>query len=150
MDRALRAMATKIIVAWGNQGRYQHRGRQVTNMLHETRVIHSLGVTASGQPKHPLYPKSDIVPGECPTERLGRPNDEKLIFLRNGAAALAFERVWKPLRRADSSPVLDRDGQCTAARARSSSHREAGASALNSRAAHAWQKGRSSPTPSDQ
>ena len=90
MDRALRAMATKIIVAWGNQGRYQHRGRQVTNMLQKIGLIHSLGVTTSGHPKHLLYPKSDIVPGQCQTERLRRLNDEKLICPEGSGSALVL------------------------------------------------------------
>ena len=48
--------ASRIVVAWGNKGAFLNRGRQVTAMLTDP---YCLGVTAGGEPCHPLYVPAD-------------------------------------------------------------------------------------------
>lgn len=51
----------RIIVAWGAWGdRYRGRVAAVLNAI--GRPVECLSVTKSGQPKHPLYLRADIVP----------------------------------------------------------------------------------------
>ncbi|MBC7738603.1 MAG: DUF1643 domain-containing protein [Candidatus Saccharibacteria bacterium] len=48
--------ADQIICAWGTHGQYLNRGAAVEAMLRATgRPLLQLGLTQSGQPKHPLY-----------------------------------------------------------------------------------------------
>ena len=46
--------AGRVICAWGNHGEYAHRGQIVHNMLKKY-FLECLGITRSGEPKHPLY-----------------------------------------------------------------------------------------------
>lgn len=46
--------AHKIIIAWGNHGFYQQRARQALKLLDRYELF-ALGLTRSGQPRHPLY-----------------------------------------------------------------------------------------------
>ncbi|MEB3208815.1 MAG: DUF1643 domain-containing protein [Synechococcus sp.] len=50
-------------LGWGNQGRWRGRDGQVLAMLHQLaagpRRLAALGLTASGQPRHPLYRRGD-------------------------------------------------------------------------------------------
>lgn len=56
--QASAAQAGLVLAAWGNDGEYLNRGRTVAAMI---RNLHCLGVTKSGQPKHPLYlPKTTV------------------------------------------------------------------------------------------
>ena len=50
--RAAVAGATMVIAAWGNHGALRGRAEQVLAMLPR---IHHFGLTALGQPRHPLY-----------------------------------------------------------------------------------------------
>ena len=46
----------RVICAWGGHGDFLGRGAQVAGLLRGTgRALWHLGLTASGQPKHPLY-----------------------------------------------------------------------------------------------
>ncbi len=47
------------IAAWGNHGRLLSRSRAVNSMLPG---LHILGLTALGQPRHPLYVRSEVQP----------------------------------------------------------------------------------------
>jgi len=49
----------KIVVAWGNYGSWQQRDKSVLRLLSQDRVLHCLGITLQGQPRHPLYVRSD-------------------------------------------------------------------------------------------
>ena len=68
-DRYIRESAEcadLIVAAWGNHGQYLDRGRHVLTMLREVRKpVHTLGLTRSGQPRHPLYLAKDTELQEC-------------------------------------------------------------------------------------
>lgn len=49
--------AKLVIAAWGNDGAFLERGGEVLAMLNHD--VCQLGYTRSGQPKHPLYLRSD-------------------------------------------------------------------------------------------
>ncbi len=54
-DEWLQRMASEsdlVVAAWGNHGDFQGRGQVVRAMIGG---MYSLGLTKSGQPKHPLY-----------------------------------------------------------------------------------------------
>jgi len=51
--------ADLVVAAWGNHGRYIGRDEEVIKLLG---IMHCLGVTKEGCPKHPLYLKGDSVP----------------------------------------------------------------------------------------
>ena len=48
-------------LGWGNQGTWRGRHRQVLPLL-EGRDLWTLGLTACGQPRHPLYVAADVAP----------------------------------------------------------------------------------------
>ena len=48
----LRAESALAVAAWGNHGRYLGRGETVQSLLP---VLHILGTTQLGEPRHPLY-----------------------------------------------------------------------------------------------
>lgn len=50
-----------IVAAWGNWGFLKDQGRQVRQLLVDQR-LHILGLNKTGEPKHPLYLKSDLQP----------------------------------------------------------------------------------------
>lgn len=52
--RACTAEAGIILAAWGAHGHHQGRGQAVRALLAD-KVVECLGVTQSGEPKHPLY-----------------------------------------------------------------------------------------------
>ncbi len=54
--------AQMILLAWGNHGQYQNRGKVVIKLLAEFETLHSLGLTKRGEPRHPLYLKRDTQP----------------------------------------------------------------------------------------
>ncbi len=61
-DDWLRRMASEsavVIAGWGNHGDFQGRGRVVQAMIGG---MYSLGLTKSGQPKHPLYVAAATMP----------------------------------------------------------------------------------------
>lgn len=49
------------IAAWGNEGSHLARSLQLRGRL-QGHLIYHLGVTKQGEPKHPLYLRSDTVP----------------------------------------------------------------------------------------
>ena len=53
-------ISDKVICAWGNNGTHLNRSEQVCNMLSDYE-LYTLGKSKTGQPKHPLYIKSDTV-----------------------------------------------------------------------------------------
>jgi hypothetical protein len=55
------AVGTRLIAAWGNHGELFGRAQAVLTLL-EGRNLYHLGLTASGQPKHPLYLPKDTKP----------------------------------------------------------------------------------------
>jgi hypothetical protein len=48
-----------VVAAWGNYGRLLGRGHAVSNLLPD---LHILGLTRRGEPRHPLYSRSSVVP----------------------------------------------------------------------------------------
>ena len=50
--RRVARRASRIVVAWGASGAFQNRGEDVTALLIDP---YCLGVTARGEPRHPLY-----------------------------------------------------------------------------------------------
>lgn len=55
------AASARVIAAWGNWGTLHQRHQQILTLLPQTRS-YCLGVNRSGQPRHPLYVRRDIVP----------------------------------------------------------------------------------------
>src|SRR3546814_595461 len=52
--------ADRIVCAWGAHGKHRDRGQDVAGMLRgDGFALHHLGLTANGQPRHPLYLKRD-------------------------------------------------------------------------------------------
>ena len=51
----------RIVVAWGEWGRLQHRDTAVLTLL-KNRPLHCLGTTHAGHPRHPLYVAADTRP----------------------------------------------------------------------------------------
>lgn len=52
-----------VVCAWGNDGAYRDRSGHVRALLREASIkVHSLTVTGSGEPGHPLYLRSDCKP----------------------------------------------------------------------------------------
>jgi len=69
-DRAL-ALAVRepgvgrVMAGWGQHGDWRNRASTVYRMLHAQRpgpILHALGVTARGQPRHPLYCRKSAPP----------------------------------------------------------------------------------------
>lgn len=61
-DRHILAMMCRvqaIVVAWGNQGRFQQRHQNVIRLLTNQLGVYCLGMTRLGYPRHPLYIKGD-------------------------------------------------------------------------------------------
>jgi hypothetical protein len=55
--------ASLVVVAWGENGSYKNRDKEVLKMLSsENTSIHSLEVLKCKQPKHPLYAKKELNP----------------------------------------------------------------------------------------
>jgi len=48
------------VACWGSHGSYRERSSKVLDML-PTKFVYHLGVTKGGEPKHPLYLRSDTV-----------------------------------------------------------------------------------------
>lgn len=49
----------RIILAWGNGGILHDRDQAVLQLLGKQKPVYCLGTTQTGQPKHPLYVRSD-------------------------------------------------------------------------------------------
>ncbi|MGT2908259.1 DUF1643 domain-containing protein [Streptococcus dentiloxodontae] len=47
-------ISDEIVACWGNSGFYQHRSKEISNLLEE---IYCFGQNKSGEPEHPLYLK---------------------------------------------------------------------------------------------
>ena len=61
-DSALRELAEaadRVVVAWGSKGTLRARSLLVADQLAGPRNLWALGVTADGQPRHPLYVRKD-------------------------------------------------------------------------------------------
>lgn len=67
-DRAILAGADirkLVVAAWGVHGAHMGRDEQVREMLGEEGIVlHHLGLTKDGHPKHPLYLRGDTKPQE--------------------------------------------------------------------------------------
>ncbi|WP_199313846.1 DUF1643 domain-containing protein [Leptolyngbya sp. FACHB-671] len=64
-DRYLNAAmqtAEMLVVAWGNWGSLNQRDQAVLQLVSEHRHVCCLSVNRSGQPRHPLYVRSDTYP----------------------------------------------------------------------------------------
>ncbi len=48
-----------VVAAWGNNGNYLNRSKQVVELLQN---LHCLKMNKSGEPTHPLYQKSNLQP----------------------------------------------------------------------------------------
>lgn len=87
----LSKMADRTIVAWGNSGRLHGRAAEVVRLLSGP---HCLGVTAAGQPRHPLYAPAATSAVPWPVAK-GTPNNA----LHLTAAAHRPFRVQSSVRR---------------------------------------------------
>ena len=69
-DAAILAAARRadmFLAAWGNHGALLARGEQVLSRLLQRDIApHCLAITKQGQPKHPLYTKSNSLPLPLP------------------------------------------------------------------------------------
>ncbi len=79
-DRALRETmraADATLLAWGNHGALHGRDRAVRALLRRLGLqkLSCLGLTAAGQPRHPLYVRADTRPRPFP---LRRPTRQRL------------------------------------------------------------------------
>lgn len=55
--------AGRVMAAWGAHGSLFFRSSKVVTMLRDTGVVlHHLGLTGRGEPRHPLYVKGDTAP----------------------------------------------------------------------------------------
>ena len=54
--------ADRVIFAWGNHGAYKNRSHAVRRMAIHTVKPYHLGLNKTGEPKHPLYLRSDTKP----------------------------------------------------------------------------------------
>lgn len=55
--------AGRVMAAWGAHGTLFSRSRKVVTMLRDAGVmLHHLGQTSTGEPRHPLYVKGDTLP----------------------------------------------------------------------------------------
>lgn len=64
-----------VVAAWGAHGRLKNRGECVRDMLsREGFALHYLKLTNDGQPGHPLYLKSSLLPKLWTTRTGGRPS----------------------------------------------------------------------------
>jgi hypothetical protein len=55
--------ADRIICAWGSHGTHLNRGQHVATLLRQTSLpLWHLGLTATGEPKHPLYIGYQVAP----------------------------------------------------------------------------------------
>jgi hypothetical protein len=76
-DAAILAAARRadlFLAAWGNHGALLDRGRRILHRLLERDVApHCLAITKQGQPKHPLYTKSNSLPLPLPSSALSAP-----------------------------------------------------------------------------
>jgi len=52
---------SKIICAWGNHGSFENRDQEILRLLRGY-DLYCLDISKTGQPKHPLYLKKDLVP----------------------------------------------------------------------------------------
>lgn len=52
---AVAAEAEAIVLSWGNHGAYLSRAQAVLPLLSACGNLYTFGLTASGQPRHPLY-----------------------------------------------------------------------------------------------
>lgn len=64
-------MANLVIACWGNHGRHRGRSAAVQRLLAAevpTLRLHCLGITGSGEPKHPLYLRGTTEPRALATD----------------------------------------------------------------------------------
>lgn len=57
--------SNRIILAWGNDGRWQQQDLYILQLLKTCDRLYSLGTTKKGCPRHPLYLKSTTKPQRC-------------------------------------------------------------------------------------
>ena len=72
-------------LGWGNQGAWRGRDRAVLALL-QGRDLWALGLTAAGQPRHPLYVAGDVAlqPLTCPNPgSLGHPEENAGLLPAN-------------------------------------------------------------------
>ncbi len=54
--------ADAVVLAWGNHGAYKNRSQAVRHMAFDAKPSYHLGLNKTGEPKHPLYLRSDTKP----------------------------------------------------------------------------------------
>ena len=63
--RAAFALVDRVVVAWGNIGAYRFQHLAALAWIADAGLTpYCLGVTESGQPRHPLYCRANITPEE--------------------------------------------------------------------------------------
>jgi hypothetical protein len=55
----------RVILAWGNHGRWRKQDLYVLQLLKSYTNLYSLGITKQGCPRHPLYLRSTVEPIIC-------------------------------------------------------------------------------------
>lgn len=56
------ARCKQTIAGWGNHGKHMERSVEIRKVLCEIGPVYHLGLNATGEPKHPLYLRSDVKP----------------------------------------------------------------------------------------
>ncbi|MBX3323589.1 MAG: DUF1643 domain-containing protein [Phycisphaeraceae bacterium] len=59
--------AQLLVLAWGGHGELGGRGREVVRLVSKTKSAMCLGVTQSGEPRHPLYLSQSELPMAIPS-----------------------------------------------------------------------------------
>lgn len=95
--RLLRATAAETVVAWGSKGRHQQRAASLAHILGGAAC---LGLTAKGEPRHPLYiPKSAALIGWSGQSNLAEtPNHHHSSGLPAAAADLKRSLAFRVRR----------------------------------------------------
>jgi hypothetical protein len=69
---ALMVDSSMVICAWGAHGGLVSRGRTIAAWATRLTVLHHLGLTKEGYPRHPLYLKGDLKPVEWKRDEMFR------------------------------------------------------------------------------
>ena len=69
--------ADAVVLAWGNHGAYKNRSQAVRRMAIAAKQSYHLGLNRTGEPKHPLYLRSDTKPVQYAHVKVDR-NGEKI------------------------------------------------------------------------
>lgn len=60
--KLISGLVSKIIVAWGTNGKYLNRANNIMKILPKKNKLYCLEKTKDGHPRHPLYVQRDVIP----------------------------------------------------------------------------------------